>query len=54
VWTTALGKILTLDNLRKENVIIVEWCCMYKKCGESIYHLLLNCEVVTELWSVSF
>jgi hypothetical protein len=31
VWTTTLGKILTLDNLRKRNVIVVDWCCMCKK-----------------------
>jgi transposase InsO family protein len=27
-WTAALGKILTHDNLRKRNIVIVEWCCM--------------------------
>jgi len=47
-------KILTLDNLRKMNIIVVVWCCMYKKCGESIDHLLLRCEVTTEWWSVHF
>jgi hypothetical protein len=25
---------------------------MFKKCGESIDHLLLHCEVATKLWSV--
>ena len=24
VWTTVLGKILTLDNLRKKNIIMTE------------------------------
>jgi hypothetical protein len=48
VWTTALGKILTHDNLRKRNVVI-EWCCIYKKSGESIEHLLLHCEVARDL-----
>jgi hypothetical protein len=47
----ALGKILTLDNVRKMNVVVVEWCCMCKKSGESIYHILINCEVVRDLWS---
>jgi hypothetical protein len=28
VWTATLGKILTLDNLRKRNVVTVKWCCM--------------------------
>jgi hypothetical protein len=51
VWTAALGKILTQDNLRKRNVVVIEWCYMCKKSGESIEHLLLNCEVARDLWS---
>jgi hypothetical protein len=45
VWTTALGKILTLDNSRKSNVIVVDYCYMGKKSGESIDHLLPHFEV---------
>jgi hypothetical protein len=40
-----------LDNLRKKNVVVVEWCCMCKKSGESIDHFLIHCEVARELWS---
>jgi hypothetical protein len=36
VWTTTLRKILTLDNLRKRNIIMIEWCYMCKTFGESI------------------
>ena len=50
VWT-ALGKILTLDNLKKRNVVLVDWCCMCKKSGDSIDHILFHCEVARELWS---
>jgi len=48
---TTLGKILTLDNLRKRNIIVMEWCYMCKTCGESIDHLFLHYMVATELWS---
>jgi hypothetical protein len=45
VWTTALGKILTHDNLRRRGIVVVEWCVMCKKHGESVDHLLLHCDV---------
>jgi len=51
VWSVALGKILTHDNFRKRNIIVIEWCCLCKKSGESIDHLLLHYEVVRDLWS---
>jgi hypothetical protein len=54
VWSTALSKILTHENLRKRNIVVIEWCYMCKKNGESMNHLLLHCEVVCELWSYIF
>jgi hypothetical protein len=48
-WTSALGKILTLANLKKRHVIVMDWCCMYKKSEESINHLMLHCEVARNL-----
>jgi hypothetical protein len=57
VWTAALGKILTLDNLRKRrkmNIMVMEWCYICKQCGESTDHLLLHCEVAHELWNMFF
>jgi hypothetical protein len=50
VWTAALGKILTLDNLCKRNIMVAEWCYMCKH-GESIDHLFLHCELATKMWS---
>jgi hypothetical protein len=35
-WSAALGKILTMDNLRKRRVIVVDRCCMCKRNGESV------------------
>jgi hypothetical protein len=54
VWTAAHGKILTMDNLRKRRICIVDWCCMCKHSGESPNHLLLQCETAQSLWSMVF
>jgi len=48
VWTTALVKILPLDNLKKRKVIVLGWCYMCKRSRESI-DLLLHCQVAREL-----
>jgi hypothetical protein len=50
----ALGKILTLDNLRKRQVIVIDRYCMCKKNGESVDHLLRHCEVACVLWNGIF
>jgi hypothetical protein len=47
-------KILTLDNLRKCHIIVIDWCCMCKKSGEITDHLVLHCDVVGELWILIF
>jgi hypothetical protein len=39
-WSAALGKILTLDYLRKRRVIVINRCYMCKKTRESLDHLL--------------
>jgi hypothetical protein len=43
-----------MDNLRKRHVIVVDWCCMCKKSGESVDHLLLHCEMANALWNTIF
>jgi hypothetical protein len=48
---TVLDKILTLDNLRKKQVIMVNRCCMLSE--ESVDHLL-HCDVASALWSALF
>ena len=47
IWIVALGKIMTADNLRRRNVILVSLC---KVDGETIDHLFLHYNVATELW----
>jgi hypothetical protein len=49
VWSAALGKILTLDNLRKRQVVAINRSFICKKDGESVNHLLLHCEVAHAL-----
>jgi hypothetical protein len=53
-WSAALGKILTIDNLRKRHLIIIDRCCLCKLSGESVDHILLHCPLARELWSMVF
>jgi hypothetical protein len=40
---------MTHDNLRRRNVVAVEWFCICKKSRESIDHPLLHCDVAQDL-----
>jgi hypothetical protein len=42
-----------MDNLQKHGLILVDWCCMCKRSGESVDHLLY-CSFAQELWSMIF
>jgi hypothetical protein len=53
-WSVALGKIFTMNNLRKRHVTVIDRCCMCKKNRESVDHFLLRCEVSCTLWNVLF
>ena len=52
VWSASLGKILTLDNLRRRQVIMVNRCCLCKLEGEFVDHLLLHSKVARTFWVV--
>ena len=54
MWTAASGNILTIDNLRKRQILILDWCCMCKRNGESVDHLLIHCPIAFDLWSMVF
>jgi hypothetical protein len=49
-WMTALDKILMIDNLRRQGLTLVNWCCLCKKSEETVNHLLIHCEFTSELW----
>jgi hypothetical protein len=53
-WLAALGKILTMDNLRKRHIIVIDRCCMCKMNEETVDQLLLHCEVAHALWNAIF
>jgi hypothetical protein len=54
IWTASLGKVLTIDNLRKRQLVLLDWCCMCKEAGESIDHLFLHCNIARDLWNFVF
>ena len=49
VWSAALNRILTIDNLIRRKQILVNWCCMCRSAAESVDHLLVHCWVATQL-----
>ena len=53
-WLVAQEKILTINNLRRCRILVLNWCFMCKRAGESVNHLMLHCEYAQELWSMIF
>jgi hypothetical protein len=51
-WSAVIGKILIMDNLRKQHIIVVDLCCMCKRSGEYVDHFLLHCEISSASWTV--
>ena len=52
VWTVALGNILTVDNIWKQKILILDCYCMCKRNGELVDHLLIHCPLASDLWSM--
>jgi hypothetical protein len=48
-WSVTLGKFITLDNLRKRHIIVVDLCCLCNKSRETVIYLLLHCETTSAL-----
>ncbi|XP_057512846.1 uncharacterized protein LOC130794919 [Actinidia eriantha] len=49
-WAAARGAILTIDNLRRRKIVVTKWCYMCKRNAETTDHLLIHCDVTSELW----
>jgi hypothetical protein len=54
VWTAVRDKILTLDNIGRRGMVVVNRCWLCKTEGESVDHLLLYCVAASALWSAFF
>ena len=52
--TATRDSILTIDNLVKRNLSLVNWCCLCNCNGETVDHLLLHCKFAHALWSEVF
>jgi len=50
-WCAVL-EMLTIDNLRRWGLILMDWCFMCKNHWESVVHLFLHCAMAWELWSL--
>ena len=42
-WEASWGKVLTLDQLKRKGIPLVNWCCLCEENEETIDHLLIHC-----------
>ena len=42
---------MTIDNLMKWSITVIDWCCMCIGSGETFDHLPLHCSIAKELWA---
>ena len=54
LWSAAGDEILTIDNLVKKNLPLVNWCCLCQCDEETVDLLLLHCKFAHALWSEVF
>ena len=51
-WIARRNSILTIDNLRRRNIILVNGCLMCLKDEETVHHHLIHCSFAHRVWSV--
>ena len=54
LWTAARDSTLTIDNLVKRNLPLVNRCCLCRYDGETMDHLLPHCKFINALRSEVF
>ena len=56
LWSMAWEKILTIDNLVRRGMVMVNWWCVVcKNSDDNVDHLLLHyCSVAMDLWNSIF
>ena len=54
LWTATRDSILTIDNLVKRNLSLVNWRCLCRCNEETVDHLLIHCKFAQVLWSEVF
>lgn len=50
LWLAGLHKLLTMDKLKKRNVVIVNGCPMCLANEETTAHLLIRCSYASKVW----
>lgn len=50
VWTVIRGRVLTVDNLKKRGMILVNRCQLCESAEETLKHLFLECEITERIW----
>lgn len=53
-WILLQNKVLTLDNLQKRGMIIINHCALYKNDRKSVDHIILHCQFAKKIWDSIF